>query len=129
MISSVVKAAIFLDMRVKMSMKDIARRYFVSPAFCWKILDQIPLKQSLRQLPEALCFDEFKTTQNSDNGLAFVYSDGITHELLDILESRKIKGQDDCHGYEVIGRINLHFFCLPSCQLKFDLSIESFSFR
>src|SRR5574337_1464670 len=36
-ISSVVKAAIFLDLRVKMSMKDVARRYFVSPAFCWKI--------------------------------------------------------------------------------------------
>ena len=90
-ISSVVKAAIFLDLRVKMSMKDVARRYFVSPAFCWKILDQIPLKQSFRQLPEVLCFDEFKATQNSDNGLAFVYSDGITHELIDILESRKQK--------------------------------------
>ena len=90
-ISSVVKAAIFLDLRVKMSMKDVARRYFVSPAFCWKILDQIPLKQPFRRLPEVLCFDEFKATQNSDNGLAFVYSDGMTHELLDILESRKQK--------------------------------------
>ena len=72
-------------------MKDVARRYFVSPAFCWKILDQIPLKQPFRRLPEVLCFDEFKATQNSDNGVAFVYSDGMTHELLDILESRKQK--------------------------------------
>src|SRR5574337_869523 len=68
-ISSVVKAAIFLDLRVKMSMKDVARRYFVSPAFCWKILDQIPLKQPFRRLPEVLCFDEFKATQNSRAGL------------------------------------------------------------
>ncbi|MCI3861385.1 transposase [Lactococcus garvieae] len=36
-----------------------------------------------------LCFDEFKATQNDDNELAFVYVDGLTHDLLDILESRK----------------------------------------
>ncbi len=72
-----------------MAMKDVAKRYFVSPAFCWKIVDQIPLKQPFRQLPEVLCFDEFKATQNSDNGLAFVYSDGLTHDIIDILESRK----------------------------------------
>lgn len=90
-ISSSVKAAIFMDLKVKMSMKDVARRYFVSPTFCWGILDQIPLKQKFSYLPEVLCFDEFKATQNSDNGLAFVYSDGKNHELLDILESRKQK--------------------------------------
>ncbi|WP_271329433.1 ISL3 family transposase [Lactococcus muris] len=88
-ISSVVKAAILLDFKVKMSMRDVARRYFVSPAFCWQIVDQISLKQAFRQLPEVLCFDEFKATQNSDNGLAFVYSDGLTHDIIDILESRK----------------------------------------
>ena len=88
-ISSVVKTSILLDFKVKMSMKDVAKRHFVSSAFCWKILDKIPLKQKFRQLPEILCFDEFKATQNDDNGLAFVYADGLTHELLDILESRK----------------------------------------
>ncbi|MEY8443764.1 transposase [Lactococcus ileimucosae] len=72
-----------------MSMKDVTRRYFISPATCWKIVDQIPLKQPFRQLPEVLCFDEFKATQNDDNGLAFVYADGLTHDILDILESRK----------------------------------------
>lgn len=88
-ISSVVKAAILLDFKAKMAMTDVARRYFVSPAFCWQIVDQIPLKQTFRSLPEILCFDEFKATQNSDNGLAFVYSDGLTHDIIDILESRK----------------------------------------
>lgn len=88
-ISSSVKAAILLDFKVKMSMRDVAQRYFVSPAFCWKILDLIPLKQKFRSLPEVLCFDEFKATQNDDNGLAFVYADGLTHDILDILESRK----------------------------------------
>jgi transposase len=88
-ISSGVKAAILLDFKVKMSMRDVARRYFVSPTFCWKIVDQIPLKQPSLSLPEVLCFDEFKATQNDDNGLAFVYADGLTHDLLDILDSRK----------------------------------------
>ncbi|MBL3715883.1 hypothetical protein GHK52_03480 [Lactococcus garvieae] len=88
-ISSTVKVAILLDFKVKMAMKDVAKRYFVSPAFCWQIVDQISLKQAFRQLPEVLCFDEFKATQNSDNGLAFVYSDGLTHDIIDILESRK----------------------------------------
>lgn len=88
-ISSVVKAAILLDFKVKMSMKDVARRYFVSPAYCWSIVDQIPLKQSFRHLPEVLLFDEFKATLNADNGLAFVYADGLTHDVIDILESRK----------------------------------------
>src|SRR5574337_519967 len=66
---------------------------FVKASACWitQAVIQIPLKQPFRRLPEVLCFDEFKATQNSDNGLAFVYSDGMTHELLDILESRKQK--------------------------------------
>ncbi len=88
-IASTVRAAVFLDFKVKMAMKDVARRYFISPATCWKIVDQTPLKQPFRQLPEVLCFDEFKATQNDDNGLAFVYADGLTHDILDILESRK----------------------------------------
>lgn len=88
-VSSVLKAAILIDFKVKMSMRDVASRYFVSPAFCWKILDRISLKQKFRSLPKVLCFDEFKATQNDDNGLAFVYADGLTHDILDILESRK----------------------------------------
>ena len=88
MISLVVKTTIFLDL----SQDEYDRRcrcYFVSPTFCWKILNRIPLKKVIRRLPEVLCFDEYKTTQNSDNGLAFVYPDVITYELFDILDSRK----------------------------------------
>jgi len=88
-IASTVKASILLDFKVKMAMKDVAKRYFVSPATCWKIVDQIPLKQRFGSLPEVLLFDEFKATQNVDNGLAFVYSDGLTHDIIDIVESRK----------------------------------------
>lgn len=88
MISLVVKTTIFLDL----SQDEYERRctcYFVSPTFCWKILNRIPLKKVIRRLPEVLCFDEYKTTQNSDNGLAFVYPDVIAYELFDILDSRK----------------------------------------
>lgn len=88
-ISSTVRSSILLDFKLKMSMIDVSRCYFVSPATCWNIVDQIPLKQPFCHLPEVLLFDEFKATQNDDNGLAFIYSDGLTHDIIDILESRK----------------------------------------
>jgi len=88
-IASTVKAAVLLDFKVKMSMKDVARRYLVSPAYCWKIVDRIQIKAQCQSLPKVLLFDEFKATQNDDNGLAFIYSDGLTHDIIDIVESRK----------------------------------------
>ncbi|MEY8444507.1 ISL3 family transposase [Lactococcus ileimucosae] len=84
-ISSSVKAAILLDFKVKMSMRDVARRYFVSPAFCWKILDQIPPKQRFRHLQKSSVLMNSKPLKMT----TMVYADGLTHDILDILESRK----------------------------------------
>jgi transposase len=91
-----VKATILMDFKVKIPMTDIAKRYFVSPAFCWKIVDKIKLCSQFHTLPDVLLFDKFKATQNSDNGLAFVCSDGLTYDILDIVESRR---QDNLIAY------------------------------
>lgn len=108
-IASTVRAAIFLYFKVKMAMTDVARCYFVSPATCWKIMDQIPLKQPFSRRPEVLLFDEFKAIQNADNGLAFVYFDGLTHAIIDIVESCK---QVDLMTYF------LHFLRMIRAQVK-----------
>lgn len=46
-----------------------------------------PLKQSL---PKTLCFDEFKSVRSVSSAMSFIMMDGDTHELLDILENRRL---------------------------------------
>ncbi|MBF0716436.1 transposase, partial [Gemella palaticanis] len=39
-------------------------------------------------LPEYLCFDEIKSTKDSKNGMSFLFSNSLTHELIDIVDGR-----------------------------------------
>ncbi|WP_142351617.1 transposase, partial [Staphylococcus caeli] len=43
-------------------------------------------------LPNHLSFDEFKSTKDVEGAMSFIYCDGITHEILDILPDRR-KGE------------------------------------
>ncbi|SCT28027.1 transposase [Staphylococcus caeli] len=36
-------------------------------------------------LPSHLSFDEFKSTKDVEGAMSFIYCDGSTHEILDIL--------------------------------------------
>lgn len=41
------------------------------------------------QLPEHLCFDEFKSVKSADAAMSFVCCDAETHQIVDIIEDRK----------------------------------------
>lgn len=42
-----------------------------------------------RQLAQALCIDEFKSVKDCDGNMSFIFCDGDTHDILDIVENRK----------------------------------------
>src|SRR5699024_5095024 len=41
-------------------------------------------------LPTVLCFDEFKSVKESSGAMSFVFMDGQTRQLLDIVENRTL---------------------------------------
>ncbi|MCO4346597.1 transposase, partial [Staphylococcus agnetis] len=40
-------------------------------------------------LPPHLSFDEFKSTNDVDSSMSFIYCDNITHDIIDILPDRR----------------------------------------
>lgn len=56
-------------------------------------------------LPETLCFDEFKSCRNCDSAMSFVYCDGDTHDLIGIVDDRKLDSlRAHFHGYSFKAR-------------------------
>ncbi len=43
----------------------------------------------LHDLPEHLCFDEFKSVKSSDSNMSFIICDSTTHKLVDVVRDRK----------------------------------------
>jgi transposase len=88
-ISNMVKVSLLLEYKIKQSMKDVAKRYFISPATAWKIFDDYERKRRSRTLPSVILMDEFSATKDCESKMAFVFSDGLTGEILDILDDRR----------------------------------------
>ena len=91
-ISNSVKYAIALDLKNKISEKDIANRYRVSPNTVERIIDSYYDGKKLYKhyLPEVLSFDEFKSVKSADGAMSFNMCDGKTGKILDIIEDRKL---------------------------------------
>ena len=91
-ISNSVKYAIALDLKNKISEKDIANRYRVSPNTVERIIDSYYDGQKLykHHLPEVLSFDEFKSVKSADGAMSFHMCDGKTGKTIDIVEDRKL---------------------------------------
>ena len=91
-ISNQVKYAIALELKKKISEKDIANRYRVSPNTVERIIDSYYETQKLYKnyLPEVLSFDEFKSVKSADGAMSFHMCDGRTGKTLDIVEDRKL---------------------------------------
>lgn len=91
-ISNLTKQSIAVEARDKISMKDLAKRHFVSPTTVNRVLKK--LEPSLRidrlHLPKHLCFDEFKSVKKVQGKMSFIYLDAQTHEILDILPNRQL---------------------------------------
>lgn len=91
-ISNSIKQSIALEAQYKISEKDIAKKFNVSHNTVNRILNSFKdiIKINFNYLPECLCFDEFKSTKDADGSMSFIYVDGETHQLLDIVEDRKL---------------------------------------
>ena len=91
-ISNSVKYAIALDLKHKISEKDIAKRYRVSPNTVERIIDSYYDGQKLYKhyLPEVLSFDEFKSVKSADGSMSFNMCDAKTGKIIDIVEDRKL---------------------------------------
>ena len=91
-ISNQVKYSIALELKNKISEKDIANRFRVSPNTVERIIDSYYDTQKLYKnyLPEVLSFDEFKSVKSADGAMSFHMCDGKTGKTIDIVEDRKL---------------------------------------
>ena len=91
-ISNQVKHAIALELKNKISEKDIAKRYRVSPNTVERVIDSYYDEKKLYKhyLPEVLSFDEFKSVKSADGAMSFHMCDGKTGKTIDIVEDRKL---------------------------------------
>ena len=91
-ISNQVKYAIALELKNKISEKDIAKRYRVSPNTVERIIDSYYETKKLykHHLPEVLSFDEFKSVKSADGAMSFHMVDGKTGKTIDIVEDRRL---------------------------------------
>lgn len=91
-ISNQVKYAIAIDLKNKISEKDIANRYHVSPNTVERIIDSYYQGKKLYKnyLPEILSFDEFKSVKSADGAMSFHMVDGKTGKTIDIIEDRRL---------------------------------------
>jgi len=90
-ISKQLKFAIAWDLKNKISMKDIAKRYFVSTKTVERILVLFvkERKRNFNYLPKNLMIDEFKGTKDCEGNMCFIVSDADTGEIFDILDDRR----------------------------------------
>ncbi|OPF88441.1 hypothetical protein BW731_09765 [Vagococcus martis] len=72
-------------------MKDLAKRHFVSTTTISKILNLLgkELSNNFTDLPQNLCFDEFTSVKNKQGKYSFIYSDSVSHQIIDILPDNK----------------------------------------
>ena len=92
-ISNSVKDKITVDLTKKISEKDIAEINNVSHSTVSKIVDNAfyQLKPNKNYLPEHLLFDEFKSTNDADGAMSFIFCDADKHEIVDFVENRQLR--------------------------------------
>ena len=92
-ISQSARCRIVSELTKSQSMKDIAEREGVSPSTVTRLARQTArqLEPNFQHLPIALCFDEFASTKQADAGMSFVMMNGLTHDILDVLPTRKLR--------------------------------------
>lgn len=89
-ISNLVKSKIVDLLTNELAMTTIAKQTFVSPNTVIRVLRSAANRfTKYKQLAEILCIDEFKSVKNCDGKMSFIFCDGQTHEILDIVESRR----------------------------------------
>ena len=96
-ISRTLKLAVLEKLKENISLSLIAKEYRISVPTVQRIMQTGYLSYELSKsfLPKVLCFDEFKSTKDSDGAMSFLFMDGETHKILDIVENRKLYALED----------------------------------
>ena len=91
-ISKNTKIKIAVELRNKISEKDIAKNNNVSPNTVERIMDSYYDTKKLYKnyLPKVLSFDEFKSVKSADGAMSFHMCNGETGQTIDIVEDRKL---------------------------------------
>lgn len=91
-ISNITKHKIAKDLTKKRSEKDIAFDNNVSTNTVERVMDSYYETQKLYKnyLPEVLSFDEFKSVKSADGAMSFHMCNGITGQMIDIIEDRRL---------------------------------------
>ncbi|MFC6465609.1 ISL3 family transposase [Marinilactibacillus sp. GCM10026970] len=90
-ISKKVKQHIGFQSREDLSMKYIAEEHTVSPSTVKRVICTLAQAyySDFQSLPSCLLFDEFKSVKNVKGSMSFIYADGDTHEVIDVLPDRR----------------------------------------
>ena len=87
--SNTYRAGIIKKLSKELTMKEIAQSYAISTNTVWRV--QCELSKTLdkpKSLPAYMCFDELSSTSDSVSNMSFVYSNVLTHQIQNILQSR-----------------------------------------
>jgi len=92
-ISNPLKQHIFHDACKKRSEVEIAYDNGVSNVSVNRIVNAIYEEKQIRldYLPEAMCFDEFKSTKDAKGAMSFIFCDAENGKIIDILEERTLE--------------------------------------
>lgn len=84
--------SIALDLKNRISMKDIAKRHFVSSKTIERVLKSYrpQMKMNFSWLPRVLLVDEFKGMSQTEGAMCFICTDGETGKIVDILSDRRL---------------------------------------
>lgn len=90
-LSRTLKFAIAVELKHKISMKDIASRYFVSVKSVERILESFysDTTPHLEHLPRHVLIDEFKGTKDCEGAMCFIISNADNGKIFDILDDRR----------------------------------------
>jgi transposase len=91
-ISKNVKFAIARNLQEKCALKDISNRNETSSTTVMRVMKNFyqQFQVNLNYLPEVLLFDEFKSVKKVAGKMSFIYMDGKTREIVDIVPNRQL---------------------------------------
>ena len=80
------------ELKKNHSRKEIAEDNFVSDVTVMRVLRLFAneFQPNYKYLPSVLCIDEFRSLNASDSPMSFIFMNGHTNKIIEILESRRL---------------------------------------
>lgn len=108
-ISLNLKREVIYRLTLETSRKAIAIECGISDMTVYNIqksLYKFQTKNPSKKLPEYLCFDEFRSTNDVEGKLSFIYCDALNHKVIDILENHRTNTIKNISLIDMISKID-----------------------